>query len=139
MTRKTSGICRESKACSSPVPHAHPKRIAANVADKNIVYDRKLIDYMARKGYSALSVELISPIGACADTSELCIGFIRPRDLPAFQKKALRILPYDQGTLYLMSRGIETDDRIFLGLRSFFGAKDVTVKGMRAFSFKSRK
>lgn len=100
-----------------------------------ITYSQKLVDYMSKKGYAALSVEMVSPIGACADTSELSIGFIRTRDLPAYQEKALRVLPCEQGDLYILSRGIETDEEIKLSLRSFLGAKDVRAEGMRAFTF----
>lgn len=103
-----------------------------------ISFNQKLVDYMAKKGYVALSVEMVSPIGACADTSELSIGFVRPRNLPALQKKALRVLPCNQGKVLIMSRGIEIDDTVVFGLRSFFGAKDVTAQGMRAFSFRSK-
>lgn len=101
----------------------------------NIIYSQKLMDYMSKKDYAALSVEMVSPVGACADTSELCIGFIRARDLPSFQEKALRVLPCDQGDVYILSRGIETDDEIHLSLHSFLGVKDVRAEGMRAFKF----
>ena len=34
----------------------------------------------------------------------------------------------------LVARGMEYDDTVELGLRSFFGAKDITVRGIRSWS-----
>ena len=99
----------------------------------NITFDQKLQDYMAKKGYVALSVEVVSPIGACADTSELLIGFVRQRDVETVRAKALLTLPTNLGELFVLTRGVDMEENVHLRLRSFFGAKDVVAEGMSAF------
>ena len=47
----------------------------------NVTYEQKLIDYMKRKGYWAIVVEQIDPIGCCADTSELLLRFVNEKAL----------------------------------------------------------
>lgn len=96
-----------------------------------VSFDQKLVEYMQKKGYAAVSVEAISPKGCCADTAELCTGFVKPADLATVKAKAWRVLPADDFEVILLTRGIEYDEDVTLGLRSFLGAKDVTLKGMR--------
>ena len=100
-----------------------------------IELEQKLVDYMAKKNYTGLKVEVIDPVGCCADSSELCIGFVREKDMDDLRAKALRVLECEQATLFIMCRGIEIEDSVTLGLRSFLGAKDITAQGMRAWKF----
>ena len=87
----------------------------------NIVYDQRLRDYMERKGYTAVVVEAISPTGCCADATELYTRFARP---------------VEAGEVLIPTRGMDVDDEVRLGLRSFLGIKDITVKGIRAWSLR---
>ena len=100
----------------------------------NIQFEQKLKDYMARKHY-ALRLETIDPVGCCADTSELCIGFVHARDVEAVREKALREIECPDGTLFVMTRGLEYDEDIVLSLHSFLGAKDVRAQGIRVWRF----
>ena len=47
--------------------------------------------------------------------------------------KAARVLEGELGTVIVTARALEYDEEITLGLRSFFGLKDITFKGIAAF------
>lgn len=97
----------------------------------NIVYDQKLIDYMQRKNYCAIVIEQIDPIGCCADTSELLLRFVNKKGAEQLRDQAIRQLDVPFGELFIMVRGLDYDEQIVFGLRSFLGLKDITVKGIR--------
>lgn len=98
-----------------------------------ITYEQKLIDYMKRKGYSTIAVDRVDAIGCCADMSELNIYFPGEKTIQKIKESGCRILEGEMGEI-LVCRGLDVDDEVELGLKSFFGAKDVTVKGIRAFT-----
>lgn len=100
----------------------------------SVTYSQRLKDYMARKGYDSIAMELLSPMGATADSTELYTRFVRGKEAAQLKEKGWRVLPGEVGEI-LLGRGVEYDDRIELGLRSFLGAKDITVKGIYAFRF----
>ena len=102
----------------------------------NIVYDQRLRDYMARKGYTAVVVEAISPTGCCADATELYTRFARPVEAAALKEKGCRVLPGEAGEVLIPTRGMNVDNEVRLGLRNFLGIKDITVKGIRAWSLR---
>lgn len=97
----------------------------------NISYEQSLIDYMQKKNYSAIVVEQIDPIGCCADTSELLLRFVNEKGADKLRDQAIRQLDAPFGELLVMIRGLDYDDEITFGLRSFLGLKDITVKGIR--------
>jgi hypothetical protein len=109
---------QDGGASKRPVPHVR--------------YTDRLKDYMTRKGYDHIAMELLSPMGATADSTELYTRFIREPEAAKLRAKGWRTLPGEQGDI-LIGRGVEYDDEIEVGLRSFLGLKDITVKGIYAF------
>ena len=97
----------------------------------NVTYEQKLIDYMKRKGYWAIVVEQIDPIGCCADTSELLLRFVNEKGADKLRDQAIRKLEVPFGELFVMVRGLDYDDDISFGLKNFLGLKDISVKGIR--------
>lgn len=96
----------------------------------SIVYDQKLQDYMNRKGYSYIAIESISPKGCCADLSELLTRFVSDKSAQVLKSKGCGVLKAPIGEILILTKGLEYDEAITFGLRSFFGAKDITVEGI---------
>lgn len=96
----------------------------------HIAYDQKLTDYMQRKGYAAIVVETVSAIGCCADTTELATRFVKQPEAQELKAKGCAVHEGDVGEVLIVTRGLHYDDTVTFGLRSFFGAKDVVVKGI---------
>lgn len=101
----------------------------------NITYEQNLQDYMKRKGYSYIAVEAISPKGCCADSTELLTRFVRDKDVQGLKSKGCGVLEAPVGEILILTKGLEYDENIVFGLRSFFGAKDITVKGIAPWKF----
>lgn len=97
-----------------------------------VVYTQRLKDYMGKKGYDTIAMEMLSPMGATADSTELHTKFVREKEAAKLKAKGFRSFPGEVGEV-LLERGIECDDEVELGLRSFLGLKDITVKGIYAF------
>ena len=97
-----------------------------------IVFERELIDYMERKGFTVIALEAINPKGCCVDMTELAARFVRPKDVDAVQAKACGIYETPVGQLFVLSREIEFDDEVRFGLRSFLGVKDISIEGAAA-------
>ncbi len=96
----------------------------------NVTYEPRLIEYMQAKGFSAIVFEEISAVGCCADSTELYSRFARDGEAARLRGQgAWRIFPAPVGELFL-SRGLEVDDEVSLGLKSFLGIKDITYKGL---------
>ena len=102
----------------------------------NLTFTQPLKEYMEKKGYVAVTFETISAIGCCADTAELCAGFVKAADLEDKALKAWKRVDSPDGTMLLMTRGIEYDQDVTLGIRSFLGAKDVQTDNVRPWSFR---
>lgn len=98
----------------------------------NISYDQRLKEYMERKGRRHIVVEAISPIGCCADVTELTMRLVADDEAANLREKACRTLAGEMGDVLVLSRGLEYDEDIAFGLRNFLGVKDVTVRGLRA-------
>ena len=98
-----------------------------------VVYDERLKAYMRKKGYRHIIIEHLSPCGCCADLAELVTSFADERRAAAFKGKGCVVLAGELGDV-LVGRGMDYDDEVHLGLRSFFGAKDITVEGIRAWT-----
>ncbi len=99
-----------------------------------VTYSPELVRYMRRKGFDHIAMELLSPMGATADSTELYTRFVREPEAAKLRQRGWRCLPGECGDI-LIGRGVEYDDRIELGLRSFLGLKDITVKGIYAWRF----
>ncbi len=98
-----------------------------------ITYEQNLIDYMKKKGYSAIAIDRVDAVGCCADLSELHLYFPKEKTVEQLKKSGCRVLQSEMGEV-LVCRGLDVDEEITFGLKSFFGAKDITVKGIRAFT-----
>lgn len=108
-----------------------------------VTFDQPLIDYMQRKGYTSVVVDVVESKTCCAGYSEIVTSFANERaaaDLQA-KKKVRRVLKCDEvaddGTplqILVVTRGLDYDDDVECTLTSFLGLKDVKVKGIRAFS-----
>lgn len=95
---------------------------------------QKLMEYMDRKGYHCIAVEPLSPKGCCADMTELHSRFVRDKDMPRLKEKRCGVFGAPFGEMLVLEKGLEIDDEVYFDLRSFFGMKDITVKGIRPFS-----
>lgn len=99
----------------------------------NVTLSQQLADYMHRKGYVAVTVETVNPIGCCADISEVATAFARPDHAARLKDEGCAVHATDREGLEVLvkTRGLDYDDEVALGLRSFLGVKDVTVQGIR--------
>lgn len=98
----------------------------------HITFDQKLQDYMRKKGYVGIAVSTVSAIGCCADTTELATRFVRDDEAALLKSKGCGVHSADVGEVLVETKGLHYDDEVTFGLRSFFGAKDVRVKGISA-------
>ena len=98
----------------------------------NVTYEPRLKDYMAKKGYTHIVIDLISPIGCVADSAELLTRFAKPKEAAQIKERGCRVVPGEVGEILVVERGIHFDEDVTLGLRSFLGAKDITLKGIVA-------
>ena len=99
-----------------------------------ITYTQKLIDYMQRKGYKHIVVEMAEASNCCSGFATLSAHFASDREVASLSGKIVNRFEASLGDCIVLSRGVEYDDYVELGLRSFLGIKDITFKGMRAFS-----
>lgn len=95
-----------------------------------ITYDERLKAYMQRKGHKHIYIEHISPNGCCVDLAECVTSFVNDKRAAQIVERGCVVLQGEVGDI-LVARGMDYDPDIHLGLRSFFGAKDITVKGIR--------
>ncbi len=93
-----------------------------------------LMAYMQRKGYHCIALEPISPQGCCADMTELHSRFVRDKDVDKLKAKNCGVFAAPFGELLILEKGLDVDEEVFLGLRSFLGFRDIVVRGIRPFS-----
>lgn len=98
-----------------------------------ITYTPKLAAYMRKKGWRHIAIEHASACGCCVDLSEVATRFLDEAAADRLRERGCVELRGELGSV-LVSRGMEYDDVVELGLRSFFGAKDITVSGIRSWS-----
>ena len=98
-----------------------------------VTYTQKLKDYMMRKGYTHIVVDLVDSATSTSGFTDICGRFVKDEEAAAIAPKAARVLEGELGTVIVTARALEYDEEITLGLRSFFGLKDITFKGMAAF------
>ncbi len=98
----------------------------------NVTYEPRLIEYMQAKGFCAIVFEEISAVGCCADSTELYSRFAKSGEAERLRGQGTwRIFDAPVGELFL-SRGLEVDGEVALGLKSFLGIKDITYQGIAA-------
>ena len=98
-----------------------------------ISYTPKLAAYMSKKGFRHVAIEHASACCCCVDLSEVATRFVDDAAADKLRAKGCVELHGELGSV-LVARGMEYDDEVELGLRSFFGAKDITVHGIRSWS-----
>lgn len=99
-----------------------------------VTYDQKLKDYMAKKGYSHIELGMVQANTCCSGFADVYTGFLTPKGAESLKGKIVRRIPGEVGEVLVTDRGLEFDDEIHFGLKSFLGAKDITVEGVRAWS-----
>ena len=99
-----------------------------------LVYTPKLAAYMRKKGWRHIAIENASACGCCVDLSEVATRFLDEEAASKMRAKGCVELHGKLGSV-LVARGMDYDDEVELGLRSFFGAKDITVRGIRSWSW----
>ena len=90
-----------------------------------VTYTPKLATYMRKKGWRHIAIEQASACGCCVDLSEVATRFVDDAEADKLHGELGSVL---------VARGMEYDNSVELGLRSFFGAKDITVRGIRSWS-----
>lgn len=112
-----------------------------------VSFSPELLAYMQRKNYDYVAAELLSPMGATADSTELYTRFVRAKEAEKLLAEGWRLFtadgpadgqpaPADCATPQpglLVGRGVEYDQQIKLGIRSFLGLKDIKTQGVHAF------
>lgn len=100
----------------------------------DVVYDKNLVDYMARKGYTHIELGLVEASTCCSGFADIYTGFLTDKGLERLKGKIVRRIPGEVGDIVVTARGLEYGDELHLGLKSFLGAKDITISGVRAWS-----
>lgn len=98
--------------------------------DISIEYSARLKDYMKHKGYSYIALESVSPKGCCVDLTELATKFVSDNHAQELKENGCGVMAAPVGEILILSKGLEYDKKLYFGLRSFFGVKDITVKGV---------
>lgn len=101
----------------------------------NITYSQKLKDYMARKGYEHIVIEMVDSKTCCAGFADIVGRFADEKGVAKLSGKILRRFDGEVGDVIVTAHGLEYDEDVELGLRSFLGAKDITFKGIRPYAF----
>ncbi len=99
----------------------------------HIKFDKKLTEYVTKKGYAAITVDVINCVGCCADTSELATAFVKEERANELKAKGAAVHQGDGAEVLILAKGLYYDDEITFSLRNFFGAKDVNIEGLSAF------
>ena len=93
-----------------------------------VTYTPKLATYMRKKGWRHIAIGHASACGCCVDLSEVATRFVDDAAADKLRAKGCVELHGELGSV-LVARGMEYDSSVELGLRSFFGAKDITASG----------
>ncbi len=96
--------------------------------------DKALIDYMAKKGYTAIELGVAQANTCCSGFADIYTGFLTEKGEERLKGKVYGRIHSPAGDLVVTDKSLEFDDEIHLGLRSFLGLKDITISGIRAFS-----
>lgn len=99
-----------------------------------ITFTQKLQDYMAKKGYTHVVVELVDSGTSTSGFADIVCRPVNKKGAEQIQEKAIRCLDADGGQVIIMQRALEYEEQIVFDVKSFFGIKDITVTGIRAWS-----
>lgn len=103
----------------------------------NITYSKELAEYMKRKGYHTIEISMAESGTDTSGYAEVTAMPLKTRAADKIREKALRVIHVEGlGEILIMSRGMEYDPEVHLGLTHFLGIKHVSVKGIRAFSLR---
>ena len=89
----------------------------------------ELKDYMNKKGYHHIEVELVDSGTSTCGFAEVSAKFLTDKQAEGMEKKSRHVLDTELGKVYCTAV-FEFDDKVTLGLRSFFGLKDITFTGI---------
>lgn len=101
----------------------------------SITYTPRLLEYMQKKGRPHVVVDTCSAKTCGGALAELSIYLADDVQAEGLRAKAHATYKSDVGSVLVMPRGLEVADSVTFGLRSFLGAKDVTVQGIRPYRF----
>lgn len=103
----------------------------------NITYSQKLSDYLTRKGYAALVVDIVDSATSTSGFVDICVSPVKQSALEQLDKGGSIIRRYEApvGELIVLARGLEYEENVSLELRSFLGIKDIRISGIKAWSF----
>jgi hypothetical protein len=99
-----------------------------------VTYDQQLKDYMNKKGYAHIELGMVQANTCCSGFADVYTGFLTAKGAEKLKGKIVRRIPGEVGDILVTERGLEFADEIHLGLKSFLGAKDITVEGVRDWS-----
>lgn len=100
----------------------------------SVVFTQKLQDYMAKKGYTHIVIELVDSGTSTSGFADIVCRPVNKKGAAQIQDKAIRCIEADGGQVLVMQRALEYEDEIVFDLKSFFGIKDIVVTGIRAWS-----
>ena len=100
----------------------------------SIVFTQKLQDYMAKKGFTHVVVELVDSGTSTSGFADIVCRPVNQKGADKMADKVIRSLDAEGGQVLITQRALEYDDQITFDLKSFLGIKDITVTGIRAWS-----
>lgn len=92
----------------------------------------KLQDYLAKKGYAAIVVELVDSATSTSGFADVVCRPVNAKGAALAEPGVVRRLATNGCDVLVCARALEYDDDIRFDLRSFLGIKDITVEGIRA-------
>lgn len=99
-----------------------------------VIFDKALTDYMNEKVYAAVSLDILIPVGSEAEEPEMVTKFLTPKQYTEDKEKAFKIFEDGPYPVLVMQPGYTFGDTLELGLSSFLGVKDISVKGAELYS-----
>ncbi len=111
----------------------HPIRKKEEIA-MEIIFDNELANYMNKKGYAAVSLDILLPVGSEADEPEMITKFLTEKQYHADKDKAFKLFTEGDYPVLIMQPGYTLGNTLKLGLTSFLGAKDITVTGAELYA-----
>lgn len=100
-----------------------------------VTFDDKLIEYMSKKGYCAIAVDIVDSKTCCSGYSEIVCTFVNQKHIKDLEGKIRKRLSSDNANLELLIMArLDIDEEIYVSLKRFLGIADVSIKGIRAFS-----
>ena len=99
-----------------------------------VIFDKTLTDYMNEKAYVAVSLDVLIPVGSEADEPEMITKFLTAKQYTEDKDKAFKIFTDGAYPVLVMQPGYTFGNSLELGLSSFLGTKDISVKGAELYS-----